>query len=92
MVKTRKIQVTLDEDQYKELESKAEREGRKLAAIVRESIEKYTLGPEAERAKKAALDALFALEPTQVPEEYSDWKREYGARKTKREEKDGKKR
>jgi predicted DNA-binding protein len=86
MAKTRKVQVTLEEAQYEELSSIAAREGRKLASVVRESIEKYTLGPEAERAKREALEALFSLEAAPVPSRYAEWKREYGARKTKKHE------
>ena len=87
MAKTRKIQVTLEEARYEKLAEIARREGRKLASVVRESIEKYTLAPEAERAKREALDELFTLEPSPVPKRYADWKQEYGARKTKNEPK-----
>ncbi|TDI37181.1 MAG: hypothetical protein E2P02_23300 [Acidobacteria bacterium] len=83
MSKTKKIQVTLDEAQYDKLAEIASREGRKLAAIVRESIEKYTLAPEAERSKREALEQLFSVDPAPVPKSYQDWKREYSARKTK---------
>ncbi len=87
MAKTKKVQVTLDEARYKELADIAQREGRKLASIVRESIEQYALAPEADRNKREALEELFALEPTPPPKNYKDWKREYGGRKTKSEEK-----
>lgn len=86
-MKTKKVQVTLDETQYEELAEIAQREGRKLASIVRESIEQYALAPEADRNKREALEDLFALD-TPVPESYGDWKREYGGQKTKSEERD----
>jgi predicted DNA-binding protein len=86
--KTKKIQVTLEEEQYQELERIARRDGRKLAGLVRESIEKYCLTPEAERAKRKALEELLSLEPTPVPEDYGTWKREYGGLKTKSENKE----
>ena len=85
MGKTKKVQVTLEEAQYEELAEIARREGKKLASVVRESIEKYALAPEAERNKREALEDLFSLEPTPVPQEYAEWKREYGARKTKKD-------
>ena len=82
MVKTRKIQVTLDEIRYQELSTIAAREGRKLAALVRESIDEYCLAPEVMRRKQKALDRLLALEPTPVPEDYQRWKRQYSDLKT----------
>ena len=83
MAKTRKVQVTLEEEQYEQLYEIARREDKKLAAVVRESIVRYCLAPEAERRKRAALDDLLALEPTPVPGDYADWEKEYGARKAK---------
>jgi bisphosphoglycerate-dependent phosphoglycerate mutase len=83
MVKTRKIQVTLEEEEYEHLAQKGRRERKKLAAIVRESIRKYSILPEAERAKRTALEVLFSLPPTPVPKSYHQWKREYGALKSK---------
>ena len=81
MAKTRKIQVTLNEEQYEQLYEIARRDDKKLAAVVRESIEQYCLAPDTERRKRAALDDLFGLEPTPVPEDYGDWEEEYGGRK-----------
>jgi len=84
MPKTRKIQVTLDAEDYDKLAQLAQRDRRKLAAVVRESIQKFTIGPEADRAKREALAELLSIAPVPVPEEYSEWKREYGELKTKR--------
>jgi predicted DNA-binding protein len=82
MAKTRKVQVTLEEAQYEDLERIAAREGKKLAAVVRESIERYCLGPESERSKREALKRLFAASAP-VPEEYGAWEDEYARLKTK---------
>ncbi len=82
MRKTRKIQVTLEEEQYEQLTRIASRQGKKLAGVVRESIEKYCLTPEKERIKQEALQQLLSLEPTPVPKDYGDWKRQYGSFKT----------
>jgi predicted nucleic acid-binding protein len=81
--KTKNIQVTLEEDQYEKLSRIARREGKKLAGVVRESIEKYCLTPEVERTKREALRELLSLEPTPPPYRYEEWKYEYGELKTK---------
>jgi len=85
--KTRKIQVTLEEEDYEKLAHLASRQGKKLAAIVRESIQKYSLMPEAERARREALEELFSLPPTPAPETYRDWERQYGELKTGKKKK-----
>ena len=85
MAKTRKIQVTLDESQYDTLAQIAERDGKKLAAVVRESIVEYCLGPESKKAKQQALEALVA-ESAPPPEDYAAWKREYSTLKSEKEE------
>lgn len=83
MAKTRKVQVTLGADEYDDLARIARQEKKKLAAVVRESIRKYVLQPEAERARRKALETLLSLPPTAVPEDYRDWKREYSDLKAK---------
>ena len=82
MSRTKKIQVTIEEGQYQELTRIARRDGKKLAGLVRESIEKYCLTPEAERAKRKALEKLLSLDATPVPDIYGDWKHQYGGLKT----------
>jgi predicted DNA-binding protein len=83
VAKTRKIQVTFDEESFERLSEMARREGKKLAGIVREAAEKYALGPESERSKREALEALLSLPSVPAPAEYRAWKREYGAKKSK---------
>ena len=85
MVKTRKIQVTLEEADYVRLAAIARRDNKKLAGVVRESIERYCLAPEAQKKKRAALDDLLALEPAPAPDDYGEWKQEYSGRKAKKE-------
>jgi hypothetical protein len=92
VAKTRKVQVTLEEAQYDALAKIAERDGKKLAAVVRESVVEYCLGPESKKAKERALRALLA-ESAPPPEEYGEWERQYlgmrseerGPRRRKRE-------
>jgi hypothetical protein len=43
MARTRKVQITLEETEYATLVRLARMEGKKLAAVVRESIRKYSL-------------------------------------------------
>ena len=43
---------------------------------------------DADRNKREALEALFALEPTPVPTTYENWEREYSSHKTKSAESD----
>lgn len=82
MGKTKKVQVTLDEGEYELLAEIAERESRSLASVVRESMHRYCLTPEAERRKRQALDELLTLEPAPVPGDYREWERHYSALKT----------
>lgn len=77
------MQVTLDATQYRQLVQIARRERKKLAAVVRESVERYCVEPERERGRRKALEDLLRLPPQPVPEDYSRWKREYGALKRK---------
>jgi predicted DNA-binding protein len=79
MGKTTKIQVTLDQVHYDRVVEVAEREGKKLAAVVREAIIRYCVDPEDRRRK---LDAIRELEALEVPVgDYADWKREYAGKK-----------
>jgi len=76
VAKTRKIQVTLEDSQYEALAQIAARDGKKLAAVVRESVVQYCLGPEAKKAKRQALMALLT-ESAPPPEDYAAWERQY---------------
>lgn len=79
MGNTTKIQVTLEQAHYDRVVEIAEREGKKLAAVVREAIIRYCVDPEDRRRK---LDAIHALEALEVPVgDYADWKREYAGKK-----------
>jgi len=79
MASTTKIQVTLEQAHYERVVEIAEREGKKLAAVVRDAIIRYCVDPEDKRRK---LDAIHALEALEVPVgDYTDWKREYASKK-----------
>ena len=81
-MKARKVQVTLDEAQYASLQRVAVRNGRKLAAVVREAIEQYCVEPETRRRQLAAIGDLYAMEPAPAPADWAQWKREYSRLKT----------
>jgi hypothetical protein len=80
MPRSRKVQVTLDETEYDALAKVAKRSGRKLAAVVRESIARYCLEPEAKREMREALEDLKSLS-VPAPENYEEWEREYSGLK-----------
>ena len=82
MPRTRKIQVTLDERQYAAVSRISRSDGRKLAAVVREAVERYCVEPEARRRRLDAIDALYAMEAAPAPADLEQWEREYGNRKT----------
>ena len=82
MAKTRKVQVTLDEEQYEQLERIAERDDRSLAGVVRESIVRYCIEPAERRRRNHALDRLFAIGEGE-PDDYTEWEREYSRNKAR---------
>ena len=83
MPRTHKVQVTLNEVEYAAIRRRAEAEGLKHAAVVREAIQEYCVKPDRRRRQREALDALRALPPSPVPSSWSEWKREYSRLKTK---------
>ena len=82
-MKTRKVQVALDEAQYASLHRVAVRDGRKLAAVIREAIEQYCIEPETTRRQLEAIDDLYAMEPVPAPANWAEWEREYSRLKTR---------
>lgn len=80
MSKTQKIQVTLEPEDYARVAEIARRAGKKLAAVVRESIVQYCLGPEQRRQR---LEALRRLETLEIPTgDYAEWKQRYAELKS----------
>ena len=66
---TERTQVLLTPDQVRRLKRLARRERRSVGAIIREAVDAYTRGPEAEEARRAAIERLLALEADPV----DDW-------------------
>ena len=82
VTRTHKVQVTLDEGQYAAVSRISRRDGRGLAAVVREAVEAYCVAPEARRRRLDAIDTLYALDPAPVPVDQKQWEREYSRLKT----------
>ena len=59
MHRTHKVQVTLDERQYAAVSRISRAGGRKLAAVVREAVERYCVAPEARRRRDARPPAML---------------------------------
>lgn len=81
MAGTHKIQVTLNERQYTAVSRISRADGRKLAAVVREAVERYCVEPEARRRRLDAIETLYAMEPAPAPADWQQWEREYSDRK-----------
>lgn len=79
---SRKVQVTLDARQYAAVSRVARQDGRKLAAIVREAVEKYCVEPEARRRRLDAIETLYSMDPAPAPASLEQWEREYSSHKT----------
>ncbi|MGH9069791.1 MAG: antitoxin [Acidimicrobiales bacterium] len=62
----RRLQVLIDEDRWVRLEREAGRRGVSLGALVREAIDERFPGDADQR--RAALQAILAAEPMDVPE------------------------
>lgn len=74
---TRKIQVALTEEQYRELSTLAVQEHKEVGVIVREVLEQTCLRHSRAQDKAEAMRALLAAEPADVPDDYHEWEEEY---------------
>ena len=81
MSRGHKVQVTLNEVEYAAIRRRAEAEGLKHAAVVREAVQEYCVKPDRRQRQLEALAALDALPPAPVPSSWAAWKREYSAMK-----------
>ena len=73
----KKIQVLVSEDQFRDLETLASREHKKLGALVREAVVEYHLKKAKQRQITEAVDRLLALPETPAPENWEEWESEY---------------
>ena len=77
---TRKIQVALTEEQYRELSTLAAQEHKKVGVIVREAVEQTCLASsKQERIRQAAAQLLELAKTVDVepPENCQKWEEEY---------------
>ena len=81
MHRTHRVQVTLDERQWAAVSRISRAEGRKLAAVVREAVERYCVVPEARRRRLDAIETLYAMDPAPTPADLERWERNYSNRK-----------
>ena len=77
MGNTRRIQVTLDAGGYAAVSRIARREGKKLAAVVREAVEQYCVAPEARRRRLEAIERLYETGTVPAPESLPEWEAQY---------------
>ncbi len=82
MSRSHKVQVTLNEGEYAAIRRRAEAEGLKHAAVVREAIQEYCVKPDRRERQRRALEALDALPPAPVPSSWREWNEEYSRLKT----------
>ena len=74
---TRRLQVLLDEERYERLARPATERGASIATLVREAIDSRF--PAVDSRRSAALAAILAAEPMDVPDDPADVKRELAA-------------
>jgi predicted DNA-binding protein len=74
LMKARRLQVLVEDDQYQRLEQAAGERGSSVATVVREAIDEAL--PASQRQRRAAADALLEAQPMTVPDKPSTLERE----------------
>ncbi len=74
---SKKIQMLVTEDQFRELEEIASKEHKKLGTLVREAVVEYHLKNAKQRRIAEAVDRLLSLPEVEAPQDYQDWEEEY---------------
>jgi hypothetical protein len=74
---TRKVEVRLTEEQYRDLADIAAREHKKIGAVVREALEQTCLRKQRAQEKAEAIRSLLSIEATDVPGDYQEWEDQY---------------
>jgi len=75
---TRKVQVFLTEEQYRDLADIAANEQKKIGVVVREALEQICLRKARAQEKAQAIrELLSSTEETQVPQDYEEWEEQY---------------
>lgn len=71
-----RVQLLLDEERYQKLVRVAERRGISVSAVIREAIDRLPADAE---ARRAAIAAILAAEPMDLPEDPTELRRELDA-------------
>lgn len=74
---SRKIQILLTEQQFKDLGEIASQQNAKLGTLVRKAIEEQYLKNKKQPEIAEAVDRLLSLPETPVPDKYREWETEY---------------
>lgn len=77
---TKKIQVSLTEDQYRELTAIAAKQHKKIGVVVREAVEQTCLAAQQRQRIRHAATELLELAKTadaEPPADYHEWEEEY---------------
>ena len=74
---SKKVQVLLTEEQFRDLAQIAKEQDKKLGVLVREAIEECHLKRARQQAIAKAADQLLSMPEQPVPESYQQWESEY---------------
>jgi len=74
---TKKVQISLTEEQYQALAALAARDHKTIGVVVREAVESTYLQQHRAQEKAEAMRSLLAAEPADVPDDYHEWEDEY---------------
>ena len=74
---TKKVQISLTEEQYQALAALAARDHKTIGVVVREAVESTYLRQHRAQEKAEAMRALLAAEPAPAPNDYHEWEEEY---------------
>lgn len=69
----RRLQILLDEARYRKVTREAKRRGRSVASVIREAIDRL---PAENERRRAAVEAILAAEPMDLPADPVDLRRE----------------
>jgi Ribbon-helix-helix protein, copG family len=68
-----RMQILIDQSQYKKVQNEAKRRGLSIGAVIREAIDKL---PDRDEERRRAIAALLAAEPIELPADPADLRRE----------------
>ena len=72
---SKKVQVLLTEQQFRELEEIAAKNHKKLGTLVREAVEEYHLKKKKQQEIAEAVDRLLSLPEVPAPEDWEEFEK-----------------